>query len=154
MRSEKIIDKESRHKLAPIALGPYLLKHVDDNAKNTVIVYDDKTVENVSRFRILLATKRLSSAELQSVVQPTVVNRTIENYTAAEAVNLNHVLSKDDVNAKKRTVNETSAHSAHDDQRMDEKSIETDKFYIDNICLLYTSPSPRDQRGSRMPSSA
>ena len=26
------------------------------------------------------------------------------------------------------------------------------KFYIP--CLLYTSPSPRDQRGSRMPSSA
>ena len=24
----------------------------------------------------------------------------------------------------------------------------------DFICLLYTSPSPRDQRGSRMPSSA
>ena len=24
----------------------------------------------------------------------------------------------------------------------------------DCICLLYTSPSPRDQRGSRMPSSA
>ena len=24
----------------------------------------------------------------------------------------------------------------------------------DNACLLYTSPSPRDQRGSRMPSSA
>ena len=25
---------------------------------------------------------------------------------------------------------------------------------LDMICLLYTSPSPRDQRGSRMPSSA
>ena len=25
---------------------------------------------------------------------------------------------------------------------------------LSNICLLYTSPSPRDQRGSRMPSSA
>ena len=25
---------------------------------------------------------------------------------------------------------------------------------INNVCLLYTSPSPRDQRGSRMPSSA
>ena len=25
---------------------------------------------------------------------------------------------------------------------------------INNACLLYTSPSPRDQRGSRMPSSA
>ena len=25
---------------------------------------------------------------------------------------------------------------------------------VDSTCLLYTSPSPRDQRGSRMPSSA
>ena len=27
-------------------------------------------------------------------------------------------------------------------------------IHPDKICLLYTSPSPRDQRGSRMPSSA
>ena len=27
-------------------------------------------------------------------------------------------------------------------------------WHLDNVCLLYTSPSPRDQRGSRMPSSA
>ena len=27
-------------------------------------------------------------------------------------------------------------------------------FLLISICLLYTSPSPRDQRGSRMPSSA
>ena len=27
-------------------------------------------------------------------------------------------------------------------------------LYLCNFCLLYTSPSPRDQRGSRMPSSA
>ena len=26
--------------------------------------------------------------------------------------------------------------------------------YLDSICLLYTSPSPRDKRQSRMPSSA
>ena len=26
--------------------------------------------------------------------------------------------------------------------------------FLPSICLLYTSPSPRDQRGSRMPSSA
>ena len=26
--------------------------------------------------------------------------------------------------------------------------------YLPKLCLLYTSPSPRDQRGSRMPSSA
>ena len=32
-----------------------------------------------------------------------------------------------------------------------------DQGFVDiqvDICLLYTSPSPRDQRGSRMPSSA
>ena len=28
------------------------------------------------------------------------------------------------------------------------------KYRFDEPCLLYTSPSPRDQRGSRMPSSA
>ena len=28
------------------------------------------------------------------------------------------------------------------------------EFEVDPPCLLYTSPSPRDQRGSRMPSSA
>jgi len=35
--------------------------------------------------------------------------------------------------------------------RSSEKSENEEIF---NICLLYTSPSPRDQRGSRMPSSA
>ena len=29
-----------------------------------------------------------------------------------------------------------------------------ENVYLDKCCLLYTSPSPRDQRGSRMPSSA
>ena len=29
-----------------------------------------------------------------------------------------------------------------------------DYLQDDEVCLLYTSPSPRDQRGSRMPSSA
>ena len=29
-----------------------------------------------------------------------------------------------------------------------------ERWSDNNFCLLYTSPSPRDQRGSRMPSSA
>ena len=33
-------------------------------------------------------------------------------------------------------------------------SEETFAIEMNNFCLLYTSPSPRDQRGSRMPSSA
>ena len=31
---------------------------------------------------------------------------------------------------------------------------ETISVTMSNVCLLYTSPSPRDQRGPRMPSSA
>ena len=31
---------------------------------------------------------------------------------------------------------------------------EANNFSCSGFCLLYTSPSPRDQRGSRMPSSA
>ena len=34
------------------------------------------------------------------------------------------------------------------------KLITRQKLAEDHLCLLYTSPSPRDQRGSRMPSSA
>ena len=32
--------------------------------------------------------------------------------------------------------------------------VKASKNLVPNVCLLYTSPSPRDQRGSRMPSSA
>ena len=34
------------------------------------------------------------------------------------------------------------------------RQVESVTTSFDNTCLLYTSPSPRDQRGSRMPSSA
>ena len=35
------------------------------------------------------------------------------------------------------------------------RDIQTKRVTVNQgICLLYTSPSPRDQRGSRMPSSA
>ena len=38
------------------------------------------------------------------------------------------------------------------DLLLDEGSFEEFDMFV--TCLLYTSPSPRDQRGSRMPSSA
>ena len=34
------------------------------------------------------------------------------------------------------------------------KMVVTQRLFKTKDCLLYTSPSPRDQRGSRMPSSA
>ena len=41
-----------------------------------------------------------------------------------------------------------------DFQKLIPKAIELAKTKLGKSCLLYTSPSPRDQRGSRMPSSA
>ena len=38
-----------------------------------------------------------------------------------------------------------------DSSEIGDNGDQTDRI---SICLLYTSPSPRDQRGSRMPSSA
>ena len=96
LRSENKSDKDSRHKLAPIALGPYLVKQVDEKAYTAVIVYDDDTVENVSRSRIVRAPKQPSSDEVQTIVQSTIVSQTIANYRATEAVNLQHVLSKEE----------------------------------------------------------
>ena len=92
MRFENKIDKDSRHKLAPIALGPYLVKQVGAKEMTDVIVYVDYTVENVSRPRIVRAPKQLSSTVLQSIVRPKVINQTIPNYPATEAVNIRHVL--------------------------------------------------------------
>ena len=39
-------------------------------------------------------------------------------------------------------------------QRVDKEGFDVFKEAMDNVCLLYTSPSPRDATLSRMPSSA
>ena len=46
------------------------------------------------------------------------------------------------------------AFNAYKSAMMSAQSKEEKHSALHNICLLYTSPSPRDQRGSRMPSSA
>ena len=49
----------------------------------------------------------------------------------------------------------TVLRSPHIDKKSREQfEIRTHKRLLDIICLLYTSPSPRDKRQSRMPSSA
>ena len=44
--------------------------------------------------------------------------------------------------------------SETDPAKAEAQAEEMCKKLLANTCLLYTSPSPRDQRGSRMPSSA
>ena len=49
---------------------------------------------------------------------------------------------------------ETSVRDALRDAMAEEMRADEAVFVMGEDCLLYTSPSPRDQRGSRMPSSA
>ena len=44
--------------------------------------------------------------------------------------------------------------ASSDRETFDSRFPEKKQDDVINFCLLYTSPSPRDQRGSRMPSSA
>ena len=44
--------------------------------------------------------------------------------------------------------------SYFDDETKNDLGFFNGAYDLYHICLLYTSPSPRDQRGSRMPSSA
>ena len=58
-------------------------------------------------------------------------------------------------NAKKVLENSNGQVSAKDFQEAGcIVGVNNASFEIHKGCLLYTSPSPRDQRGSRMPSSA
>ena len=82
LRTEKKDNKDSRHKLAPLAEGPYLVKEVDVDSKTVVIEYGDHTVERVSRSRVVLAPKRLTPAQLQNVIRPSVMKETLLDYPA------------------------------------------------------------------------
>ena len=80
--------------------------------------------------------------------------------TAAAAVSSNQLLGFEAVQStdKKPLFNislaQWSLHRALKSKKLDNldfPKLTKEEF---GICLLYTSPSPRDQRGSRMPSSA
>ena len=53
------------------------------------------------------------------------------------------------------TVEDCEKVSKHVSKVLDAENDFSEKYMLEvSSCLLYTSPSPRDQRGSRMPSSA
>ena len=63
------------------------------------------------------------------------------------------------MNKEESTVNEFDENTVEDNAESDESSVPLSQFekikddYL-RLCLLYTSPSPRDRTRSRMPSSA
>ena len=68
LRIERRDDKLTRHKLAPVAEGPY---QVIQSTGNTVVIErPDSSVERVSRDRVVLAPQPRTQAEIQDVIRP------------------------------------------------------------------------------------
>ena len=87
----------------------------------------------------------------EAMITRNITNRAVENGKALIDLTQNHGVILHDtpadyfteyMNAAQATLKKNAAENAFF------------KEVYEHICLLYTSPSPRDQRGSRMPSSA
>ena len=66
---------------------------------------------------------------------------------------MSDLLSQDEIDALLHGVDDVEEDEVGDADS-DASTLEYDFSSQDRICLLYTSPSPRDKRQSRMPSSA
>ena len=94
LRVERRNDKEHRHKLAAIADGPYRVKDVNTEAKTVVIEYPDRTVENVSRSRVVLAPEPQTMKQLHDKTRPMTIHDTITGLPAPESANLRHIVQQ------------------------------------------------------------
>ena len=95
----------------------------------------DETQEDFAKHEVIdvkKASRKSSTSNLQTPLETYLreINETAL-LTADEEKELARAIAKGDVRARDRMVRANL-----------------------RLCLLYTSPSPRDQRGSRMPSSA
>ena len=91
LRIERKDEKETRHKLAPIAEGPFPVIRVDTSSKTVVIKRPDESVENVSRSRVALAPKAEEYGDKTRTQLATPLCDTITNYPVPEETNLQHV---------------------------------------------------------------
>ena len=121
---------------------------MDNRSKTVVIEYDDHSVENVSRSRVVLAPKRITPQELQESTRPALITETIPDYPTNKETNRQHVeeniqAQPDNFGSGKDTPtgegnNPPKALESNDDMSIsdvpqDEIQIETDKFFIERI---------------------
>ena len=79
----------------------------------------------------------------------------IDMITPDEEVELAHEIKMGDQNAKQRLITANLRFVVSVAKQYQNKGLSLcDLINEGNICLLYTSPSPRDRQKSRMPSSA
>ena len=91
LRIKRKDDRETRHELAPISEGPFPVKKVYKENKTVLLERPDKTVENLSRSRVILAPKRASTKELLESRRPIIIKEVFADFHAPEQVNLRHI---------------------------------------------------------------
>ena len=90
LRVEQKNQKDYRHKLAPIAEGPFLVIKTD---KNTVVIErSHRSVEKVSRSRVVLATKPKTKEEVDQNLR--LEQLPIDGKLRTEVTNLEEVSHK------------------------------------------------------------
>ena len=115
----------------------------------------DKTVEKVFRSRVVLAPKGPSSKQLLEATRPMIINEVIADFPAPEQDNLRHIRTDEPDDESNEAITQTDEAEKEEPSEIPEEDMAASQINEeDQACLLYTSPSPRDQRGSRMPSSA
>ena len=97
----------------------------------------------------LVTDKKLLSSELKNSTKVfESITQAIENYSDFSSVRMVlHLMKEQKISIKQ-------AHSTLANLTNIRLQTENPQKIESQYCLLYTSPSPRDQRGSRMPSSA
>lgn len=81
--------KETRHKLAPTAEGPLPVTKINKETK-FIIERLDRSVERVSRSRVLLAPAPIPQSELKPISNAMSINDITEDYSTSESRNHQH----------------------------------------------------------------
>ena len=88
---ERRYEKETGHKLAPISEVTFHVKEVNTSSRTVVIEYPDRSVENFSRSRVVLAPASNVTEEVQEAIRPLTINEVILDYPAPEDFNQTHI---------------------------------------------------------------
>ena len=75
---------ETLHKIAPIAQGLFPVKDVNKAEKTAIIEFPDRSVENVSRSRMVCAPVTNITEEVQDAIRLLTINDVILDYPVPE----------------------------------------------------------------------
>ena len=123
----------------------------DPNGINQLLTQENITLETLVE-RVATKVETALGTKLEAILNHH-MQRSEQSHTTNNQQKPQQTVNNDNHNTKTSidmekiidTVQETAT------RRITNNILEINKAHI---CLLYTSPSPRDQRGSRMPSSA